>query len=371
MKESAYKKGQSNIITTVLLVLVALAAVAIVSVFIINMVRTNTQEAEIMSRVSEIKVEHVTLVPDLSLAKVKVKNNGGENNAEQIRIVLMDENGQTQTATLNAKIGGLESKILTIPLGSHMGKIISVQLYPIVNIGGNLKMAPKSDDFKQGLVTLGDPGQELTEEERNSLVLYLGGDEFMQSGYGENFQVVGNVTQEKGKLGNAYKFDGTGDYISINDSNALDVTKNATISVWINKNSFATEQKVLAKCNYFLNGFDIVTNNASSGSVYFRIASNGAGQVGCSNMNNHVNQWVNFIYVKNSTTVSVYRNNVLCQSSNYGGPIIVNDQPLYIGRACDSSSAWQFNGLIDEVLIYNRSLSASEVQKLYQLQNVN
>lgn len=49
------KRSQSEIITTVLLVLVALAAVAVIAAFIINQVRTNTASAE--SKANCMKVD--------------------------------------------------------------------------------------------------------------------------------------------------------------------------------------------------------------------------------------------------------------------------------------------------------------------------
>jgi len=51
------KKGQSEVITTVLLVLVAIAAIAIVGIFIYNQVKSSISDVEIRNQVSQIQID--------------------------------------------------------------------------------------------------------------------------------------------------------------------------------------------------------------------------------------------------------------------------------------------------------------------------
>jgi hypothetical protein len=46
-----------------------------------------------------------------------------------------------------------------------------------------------------------------------------------------------------------------------------------------------------------------------------------------------------------------------------------NDQPLRIGNHCDPSFRTFFKGIINQVAIYNRALSAAEVDALYEEQS--
>ncbi len=82
------KKAQSEIITTVLLVLIALAAVAIIAAFIINQVKTNTASAEAKANCLKADVQ-------ISSALKATKN-----------IVVMNA-GSITSGTLKASVNGV------------------------------------------------------------------------------------------------------------------------------------------------------------------------------------------------------------------------------------------------------------------------
>lgn len=56
---------------------------------------------------------------------------------------------------------------------------------------------------------------------------------------GNNGTVNGATSGAAGQLGDAYNFDGNDDYISIPDSNSLDITAEITLSAWIKPESFS------------------------------------------------------------------------------------------------------------------------------------
>ena len=61
---------------------------------------------------------------------------------------------------------------------------------------------------------------------------------------------------------------------------------------------------------------------------------------------------------------NVYVDGVLRNSHEYSGPMYVSPSDLEIGRDPSNPSRF-FDGLIDEVRIYDRALTASEVERLY------
>ncbi|MDO9254129.1 MAG: LamG-like jellyroll fold domain-containing protein [Bacteroidales bacterium] len=76
------------------------------------------------------------------------------------------------------------------------------------------------------------------------------------------------------------------------------------------------------------------------------------------------NVWDNYVATYDAKIMNLYKNGIF-QSTNaytHTGAVATN-LPLFIGRSFDGSS---FNGLIDDIGIWNRSLTQSEITGLYQ-----
>jgi formylglycine-generating enzyme len=72
--------------------------------------------------------------------------------------------------------------------------------------------------------------------------------------------------------------------------------------------------------------------------------------------------WVHAVGVYNGSQLGLYINGAFVGSSSATGPMLVPTAPVGIGHTLADRS---FDGLIDEVSIYDRALSATEVQALY------
>jgi hypothetical protein len=73
--------------------------------------------------------------------------------------------------------------------------------------------------------------------------------------------------------------------------------------------------------------------------------------------------WTHVVLVVNSTGRYLYFDSVL--QGNDAGTYVLNSATFYVGRNY-SSLGYNFNGTIDEVMIFNRSLSADEIRALYE-----
>ncbi|MFB9421176.1 LamG domain-containing protein, partial [Nonomuraea rubra] len=73
-----------------------------------------------------------------------------------------------------------------------------------------------------------------------------------------------------------------------------------------------------------------------------------------------LNTWSHLAATYDGTTLRLYVNGVLTSERTAGGPIRTDNGVLRIG----GNSLWgeYFNGLIDEVRIYNRALNAVQIQ---------
>jgi hypothetical protein len=172
------------------------------------------------------------------------------------------------------------------------------------------------------------------------------------SGYGNNGTIYG-ATWVAGKYGDALNFNGTA-YVAIN-SISLPFSQPYSISVWVNPSTYAS---------MFLFGR---TNDVN---WYVSFGAGGTINDWATGPNLDWNpnvpyvtgQWQNFVFIYNGTSKLIYRNGVLAasitQTSTAGSG-------LYVGRYGGYTS-YEFQGIVDEVQIYNRVLSTAEIQTAFQ-----
>ncbi|MGB5062941.1 MAG: LamG-like jellyroll fold domain-containing protein, partial [Candidatus Competibacter sp.] len=193
------------------------------------------------------------------------------------------------------------------------------------------------------------------------------------SGQG-NHGAINGATRTTGKFGNALSFNGSSNWVTIPDADSLDLTTNMTLEAWIYPKNLADRRPILAKQGTTngtpARGFMFSAGDYSgSGKVeteLFKDESNSSSLTSSTALNTSGWQHVAFVYqyvADGTSKMTLYINGVAKGSSTTAvGPVQKNTQPLDLGRYYwDSSYARYFNGLIDEVRIYNRALSATEI----------
>ncbi|MFA6432512.1 MAG: LamG domain-containing protein [Candidatus Paceibacterota bacterium] len=173
------------------------------------------------------------------------------------------------------------------------------------------------------------------------------------SGQGNNGFLVNQTptTTTPGKIGQALKFDGVNDFISIPSTGAFTFSSGITVSAWI----YPTKQIDFTRQGIFENG---------DGSLLLDVVSN-TGQIhwGSTASSYVMNKWYHVVGVADTNGEKLYMNGSLIDSNgtSFSG---VAQAALRIGL-------WDFGtyfgGKIDDVRVYNRALSASEVQQLYNM----
>ena len=81
-----------------------------------------------------------------------------------------------------------------------------------------------------------------------------------------------------------------------------------------------------------------------------------------------LNQWHYVVATYDGSYKRIYINGALSTSAAKTGQIIQNDYPVAIGGCVDASgncNGWFDNSTIDEVKIYNRTLSTDQIYKNY------
>ena len=166
-----------------------------------------------------------------------------------------------------------------------------------------------------------------------------------------------------GQIGQGFNFDGSDDAVRAADSSSLDISdaQSVTQSAWVYSTSFASHPQVIEKRgNYELRVN--TTGNVDSTKYY-------SNTTRCRRTTTNpitLNKWHHIVSVAvNTNCPDIYVNGVLQSSS--GTPEVGNYeviQPLGIGnRSVVNTQQWV--GKLDDVRIYNRALSASEISQLY------
>jgi glucose/arabinose dehydrogenase/PKD repeat protein len=182
------------------------------------------------------------------------------------------------------------------------------------------------------------------------------------SGSGNGGQAAGTTWATGGRFGSALSFDGASSIVSVADSASLHLTTGMTLEAWVNPTALGTT------------GTDwrtVVFKQTPSGMAYSLYANNGGGRptgqvniVGEQNAAGAaqlpLNAWTHLATTYDGAALRLFVNGTEVAARTQTGSIAGSTGALRIG----GNAVWgeYFKGLIDEVRVYNRALSASEIQ---------
>ncbi len=189
------------------------------------------------------------------------------------------------------------------------------------------------------------------------------------SGNGNN-GVISNPVWSSGKLGGALSFGDVGNFVKVLNSQSLNPSK-LTISVWVYPRSTRTYPGIIDKDGYYAGsqGYSLTLYSTTSALCfetwlpYWAILSNSILPL---------NTWNYVVATFDGNNIEkIYINGVLDSTGNSSSGISPTaDGILGIGaRVNDTGETGAYNdrfdGKIDEVAIYNRALSSTEIQAVY------
>jgi len=174
-----------------------------------------------------------------------------------------------------------------------------------------------------------------------------------------------NITN--GKYGDALEFDGSNDYVDCGNDPSLNVTDEITIEAWVKTNTNATTQRVVSKqqTGVGIYNFKIVNQKFN---IYIEDTTNSGYRYLSDNSWIGDGQWHHVVGTASIITDEIHM--YLDGSLNDGSTDPISDvtsfsctNNLRIGRRSDGSD--YFNGAIDEVRVWNRTLSWEEINASY------
>jgi hypothetical protein len=180
------------------------------------------------------------------------------------------------------------------------------------------------------------------------------------SGNGNTGTVSNTSWSLSGKYGGALSFNGTSSLVSIKDSSGLHLSGGMTLEAWVNT-SLLTNKKartVLIKENAPALQYALYANtdtNAPSGNIFTTAEFDTRGTATVP-----VNTWTFLAATYDGLSLSLYLNGTLVSTKPVIGSMSPSTGKLRIG----GNTIWNewFKGLIDEIRIYNRALSVTEIQ---------
>jgi prepilin-type N-terminal cleavage/methylation domain-containing protein len=178
------------------------------------------------------------------------------------------------------------------------------------------------------------------------------------SGNGNNGTLTNGPLWVGGRFGNGLSFDGINDWVVINDSNSLDLTNNLTILSWVRPNLLdSTRQDILTKTSAY--EFTIHTDNTFR-SKFFGLTDD---FVSGSSQSLVAGIWYHLATTYDGANIRTYINGNLELTDDSSGNTTITATNLFVGTNSVANTT-PYEGLIDEIRIYNYSLTQSQIQKV-------
>ncbi|MCI0334617.1 MAG: LamG domain-containing protein [Planctomycetes bacterium] len=175
-----------------------------------------------------------------------------------------------------------------------------------------------------------------------------------------NGVVLGSAGPYPGVGDKAANFDGSDDFVAIANENLYDLTGPMSVAAWFKVDVFDdNEQAIVTKGNNAwrlqragsTNAVEFYCNSLSTQSVVSSVDVNDG-------------KWHHAVGIYTGSQLQIYIDGELSNSVNSSGSIQTNNRAVRIARNSQGSARY-FDGLIHNVRIYSRDLSATEVAKLY------
>jgi len=188
------------------------------------------------------------------------------------------------------------------------------------------------------------------------------------SGYGNNGTLINSPTWTSGsacKVGSCLSLNGSMQYVNAGTASSLNTSGAISITLWVKAISIpshaSNQHYVTSKLNWPNSGWWMRFTNEPR--LNFSVMNSGAEQNLAAASVTSLNRWY-FVAITatNNSAMKMYIDGVLSNSI----PSVVLTAATSSGFLLSTSSDdYDLNGLIDEVKIYNRALSASEILAAY------
>ncbi len=318
------KRSQANVIAVILIILIVIVAILIVWNIFNPLIKEKGKEAGLEKLTTNLEIKEVVLIGQ-GASKITVFRGTGKGDITALKFVFYDENGNTDTKEEKTTLPELGTEIYSFSPFASLGKLEKVAVIPV--IGGNLGMEFKSEasnivELPKGLISWWrfDDGKDFVGNNQCSL---------------KPDSIIDD--EERGKVA-----DFNGGSAGCGNDSSLSINNEIAISFWIKTSSENGE--LIRKGN----NYNVFLEN---GFINF---SYGEAEAGSENKINDGN-WHHAVV----TMTGIYIDGQFDSSKFIAPAGKANSEELRIGN---------FNGLLDEVMIFDEGLANNEIAGLYNNQ---
>lgn len=161
-------------------------------------------------------------------------------------------------------------------------------------------------------------------------------------------------TWVSGKSSYALSFDGANDYVRATNSNPLG---NIYTVAWWQKNDGPSNGPEIQPIGLVQSSNQFYKVNGGNSMCWVNNLS------GCTSTSDTIGEWTHYAYVSEPAQWRIYRNGALARTRDVS-TLSLPTSNIDVGRMYGAT--WFWNGTIDEVMVFNRALSASEIRLLYE-----
>ncbi|MFB0553778.1 MAG: LamG-like jellyroll fold domain-containing protein [Phycisphaerae bacterium] len=181
------------------------------------------------------------------------------------------------------------------------------------------------------------------------------------SGNGNHGALNGPVEWVDGYYGKALSFTGPYNYVLVQDSPSLNPTREITIAAWINP-SWTGNNRILQKSSgQGDNQYRLLKEWGDN----LRLDLPGVGLLQVTGNLPTFGEWTHLAATYDGSSMKIYYNAVVVGEMAASGDMSTSTGTLCIGTKHETAPAGdEFRGMLDDVRIYNRALSQSEIKRL-------
>jgi hypothetical protein len=182
------------------------------------------------------------------------------------------------------------------------------------------------------------------------------------SAHGNDGALSGNVTWVDGQVGGALDFDGSGSFVEIPHDSSLSITDEITVAAWTYMRAGASgEMAIVSKGGWAANDLPYELTETAGSDIFWQFYDDG-GRDTCSPLSPAVDEWHHIAGTYDGTIFKCYIDGVLADEWAYAGKMPQNTASVTLGRR--SRGGTFFNGIIDEVMIYDHALAEDEIPNI-------
>lgn len=175
--------------------------------------------------------------------------------------------------------------------------------------------------------------------------------------HGTNNGIISNAVLGQGVLGSCLTFDGTGGNVKILNSANLNPVNAITMMAWVKTKENKTI-KIFQKGDW--DGHGIGQGNWDGWNVHIRTNDNVSHTIHWGGGLPILNEWYHIAMTYDGVMLKIYVNGQLKNSAAVTGNLKINTRDISIGS--DNNAQKFLNGSVDEVKMFGRALSQTEIQ---------